>query len=99
MQSDQSHCKSLEYYINVQLLAEQNFEFLSLKGGCTGWSESTLVEMPHGWNSHVALICCSLVYFSTLKVSGKEITPFILQRVNELTGGRSLESSILAHVL
>ena len=24
-----------------------------LKGGCTGSSESTLVKMPHCWNSHV----------------------------------------------
>ena len=32
-QSDQSLCKSLEYSINVQLLAEQHLEFLSLKGG------------------------------------------------------------------
>ena len=29
-------------------------EFLSLKGGCTGSSESTLVKMPHCWKSHVA---------------------------------------------
>ena len=28
-------------------------EFLSLKGGCTGSSESTLVKMPHCWKSHV----------------------------------------------
>ena len=31
----------------VQLLAEQHLEFLSLKGGCTGWPGSTLVKMPH----------------------------------------------------
>ena len=29
-------------------------EFLSLKGGGTGLSESTLVIMPHCWKSHVA---------------------------------------------
>ena len=29
-------------------------EFLSLKEGCTGSSESTLVKMPHCWKSHVA---------------------------------------------
>ena len=29
-------------------------EFLSLKGGCTGSSESTLVKLPHCWKSHVA---------------------------------------------
>ena len=40
--------------MNVQLLTEQHLEFLSLKGGCTGSSESTLVKMPHCWKSHVA---------------------------------------------
>ena len=29
------------------------FEVLSLKGGYTGCSESTLVKMPHCWKSHV----------------------------------------------
>ena len=37
----------------VKLLTEQHLEFLSLKGGCTGSSESTLVNMPHCWKSHV----------------------------------------------
>ena len=31
----------------VELLTEHNLEFLSLKGGCTGSSESTLVKIPH----------------------------------------------------
>ena len=39
--------------MNVKLLAEHHLEFLSLKGGCTGLSESTLVQLPHCWNSHV----------------------------------------------
>ena len=52
--SDQNLCKWLEYSMNVQLLAEQHLEILSLKGGCTGWSESIYVIMPHGWKSHVA---------------------------------------------
>ena len=34
----------------VKLLTEHHFEFLSLKGGCIGLSESTLVKMPHCWN-------------------------------------------------
>ena len=34
------------------LLTEHHLEFLSLKGGCTGTSESTLVKMPHCWISH-----------------------------------------------
>ena len=36
----------------VKLLTEHHFEFLSLKGGYTGWSESTLVKMSHCWKSH-----------------------------------------------
>ena len=33
--------------MNVKLLTEHRLEFVSLKGGCTGSSESTLVKMPH----------------------------------------------------
>ena len=40
--------------MSVMLLTEQHLEFLSLKGGCTGSSESTLVKIPHCWKSHVA---------------------------------------------
>ena len=36
----------------VRLLTEQHLEFLSLKGGCRGSSESTLVELSHFWKSH-----------------------------------------------
>ena len=36
----------------VKLLTEHHYEFLSLKGGCTGSSEFTLVKMPHFWKSH-----------------------------------------------
>ena len=39
--------------MTVKLLFEHHLEFLSLKGGCTGSSESTLVKMPHCWKSHV----------------------------------------------
>ena len=40
--------------MNIKILTEHHFEFLSLKGGCTGSSETTLVKMPHCWKSHVA---------------------------------------------
>ena len=53
-QSDQSLCLSLEYSISVKLLTEHHLEFLSLKGDCTGLSESTLVKMLHCWKSHAA---------------------------------------------
>ena len=36
------------------LLTEQHLEFISLNGGCTGWSESILVKMSHCWKSHIA---------------------------------------------
>ena len=39
--------------MSVKLLTEHHLEFLSLKGGCTGSCESTLVKMSHCWKSHV----------------------------------------------
>ena len=38
----------------VKLLTEHDLEFLSLKGGYTGSSESIHVKMPHCWKSYVA---------------------------------------------
>ena len=38
----------------VKLLTEHHLEFLSLKGGCRGSSESTLVKMSNCWKSHAA---------------------------------------------
>ena len=38
----------------IKLLTEYHLEFLSLKGGCTESSGSTLVKMPHCCESHVA---------------------------------------------
>ena len=40
--------------MKIELLTEHHLEFLSLKGGCTGLSECTLVKLPHCWKSHVA---------------------------------------------
>ena len=52
-QSDQSLCWSLGYSMTVKLLTEHHLEVLSLREGCTGSSESTLVKMSHCWKSHV----------------------------------------------
>ena len=38
----------------VKLLTEHHLEFLNLKGGCRGSSESTLVKMLNCWKSHAA---------------------------------------------
>ena len=36
----------------VKLLSEHHLEFLSLKGGCRGSSESTYFKMPYCGKSH-----------------------------------------------
>ena len=54
--------------MNIKLLTEQHLEFLSLKGGYTGSSESTHVQMPHCWKSHVIAQFCwfAIMHFSVL---------------------------------
>ena len=47
--------------MTVKLLTEHNLEFLSFKGGCTDWSESTYVKMPHCWKSHATAHLVNLV--------------------------------------
>ena len=42
------------YFMRVKLLTEHHLEFLSIKGGCTGLSEFTLVKMSYCWKAHVA---------------------------------------------
>ena len=42
--------------MSVKLLTDQHLEFLSLKGGCKGSSESTIAKMAHCWKSHVSLL-------------------------------------------
>ena len=36
----------------VKLLTEYHLQFLSFTGGCTDYSESTLVKMSICWKSH-----------------------------------------------
>ena len=47
--------------MSVKLLTEHHLEFLSLKIGCAGSFECTLVKMPHCWKSHVAAQLCSML--------------------------------------
>ena len=65
----------LSYWLNTIL------EFLSLKGGCRGSSESTHVKMPHCWKSHVtAQIWHPLIYCSTyFQAHSHPITSFSLR--------------------
>ena len=45
----------------VKLLTERHLEFLSLKGCCTGSSESTLVKMSNCWKSRALAHLLSLM--------------------------------------
>ena len=58
----------LEYSMIVELLTDFYLEFLSLKRGNTGSSESTLVKMPHCWKSHVT---AHLFFFKGYSVFSK----------------------------
>ena len=46
----------------VKLLTEHHLEFLRLKGGCRGLSESTLVKKSNCWNEYQQIMnwmkCC-----------------------------------------
>ena len=55
----------------VKLLTERHLEFLSLKGGCTGSSESTLVKMSNCWKSHALahIVVFLLSYWCICSVS------------------------------
>ena len=46
--------------MSVELLTEHHLEFLSLRGGCTGSSESILVKMPYCCKSHVTAPLASI---------------------------------------
>ena len=51
----------------VKLLTEHHLEILSLKEGCRGSSESTLVKMPNCWKSH-ALAHFILIFYSCIYI-------------------------------
>ena len=56
--------------MTMKLLSEQHFVFLSLIGGCTSSSESTVVKMSHCWKFHVVaqLIYCNCLHTSDTKL-------------------------------
>ena len=75
----------------VKLLTEHHLEFLSLKGGCTRSSESTLVKMPQCWKSLVAahiynfrqqVVACTVINVIVHNFIYNEIQRFILHDKN-----------------
>ena len=77
----------------VKLLTEQHLEFLSLKGGCTGLSESTLVKMPHCLKSHV------LAHFMFFQSSGTGLSGTGLSESTLVKMPHCLKSHVLAHFM
>ena len=53
----------------VKLLTERHLEFLSLRGGCTGSSESTLVKMSDCWKSQALAHICVIFVVNILLVT------------------------------
>ena len=51
--------------MTIKLLTEQHLEFLSLKGGCTGSSESIHVKMPYCGISNVTAHIHYFIIFLT----------------------------------
>ena len=59
--------------MNIKLLTEHHLECLSLKGGCIGLPEPTLVKMPDCWKPHVVALlreidCENMKSLSVLRV-------------------------------
>ena len=74
--------------MSVKVLTEHNLEFLSLKGGCTGSSESTLVKMPHCWKSHDMAHFYSHIQCFTILASSGVLTISTLIAGSKSTGGQ-----------
>ena len=63
----------------VKLLTERHLEFLNLKGGSRGSSESTHVKMSNCWKSHVMAHFIVLLYVVSLAVATNSV--LVLQRL------------------
>ena len=83
----------------VKLLTEHHLEFLSLKGGCTGSSESTLVKMPHGWKSHVAahMVCASVRGYTPIALALVSTCTFCIARYLMLNAVILAKGAIMTH--
>ena len=51
----------------VKLLTEHHLEFLILKGGCRGSSESTLVKISNCWKSHAVAYLAAILRVCEIK--------------------------------
>ena len=67
--------------MNIKLLTVHYLEFLSLKGSCTGSSESTLVIIPHCWKSQVAAHTNQQVLNPTMQ---QKVLPSMIHLITQL---------------
>ena len=65
----------------VKLLTEHHLAFLSLKGGCSGSSVSTLVKMSNCWESHAGAQLLSVTCLGNRAIS-KEKMDEIQAKIN-----------------
>ena len=67
----------------VKLLTEHRLGFLSLKGGCRGSSESTLVKMSNCWKSHTAahIIMHEMIYMISDPVMYLYIVVLLIEKI------------------
>ena len=66
--------------LNIKLLTEHHLEFLSLKGGCPGSSESIHVKMPHCWKSHATAQLLWRINCICIAVLNAEIPSLLIKR-------------------
>ena len=72
----------------VKLLTEHHLAFLILKGGRTGWPESTHVKIPHCWKSHVTAHIIIVQGFRVVEAYEcwhKSLTP-LMEEVRSMMG-------------
>ena len=55
--------------MTVKQLTELHLEVLSLKGFCTGSSESTLVKMPHYWEIGVVVYMQPTIFIGVAPIT------------------------------
>ena len=76
----------------VKLLTEHHLEFLSLKGGCRGLSESTHVKMTQCWKSHAVAQFGMLFYLISLPnsfLASRDFCYLLITKPLQAVGPRS----------
>ena len=68
----------------VKLLTEHHLDFLSLRGGCRGSSESRHVKMSHCWKSHALAHMSSKQLYLCLLCSQSDQISLTLDPSNQL---------------